>query len=95
MLKGAKVRVVIMYQEFAKIYDEFMQTVPYTTWADYIETIWNNGTAPVGLPKVNNIQHVGWKDYGVTVNGSAVDYITVPPSKLARLTDVNPISAEG
>ena len=40
-LKGAKDRVVIMYQEFAKIYDEFMQTVPYTTWADYIETIWN------------------------------------------------------
>lgn len=29
------------------------------------------------------------------VNGSAVDYITVPPSKLARLTDVNPILVEG
>lgn len=29
-----------MYQEFAKIYDEFMQTIPYTTWADYVEQIW-------------------------------------------------------
>ncbi len=29
-----------MYQEFAKIYDEFMQTIPYTTWADYVESIW-------------------------------------------------------
>ena len=29
-----------MYQDFAKIYDEFMQTVPYSTWADYIETVW-------------------------------------------------------
>ena len=28
-----------MYQDFAKIYDEFMQTVPYSTWADYIETV--------------------------------------------------------
>ena len=44
--------------------------------AGLIETIWNNGTAPVGLPKVNNIQHVGWKDYGVTVNGSAVNEST-------------------
>ena len=29
-----------MYQEFAKVYDEFMQTIPYTVWADYIEQIW-------------------------------------------------------
>ena len=29
-----------MYQDFAKIYDEFMQTIPYTVWADYIETVW-------------------------------------------------------
>ena len=44
--------------------------------AGLIETIWNNGTAPVGLPKVNNIQHVGWKDYGVTVNGVAINEST-------------------
>lgn len=30
-----------MYQDFAKIYDEFMQTIPYTTWADYIEKVWS------------------------------------------------------
>ena len=29
-----------MYQDFAKIYDEFMQTIPYTTWADYVEEVW-------------------------------------------------------
>lgn len=29
-----------MYQEFAKIYDEFMQTIPYDIWADYIEKLW-------------------------------------------------------
>lgn len=29
-----------MYQEFAKVYDEFMQTIPYTTWADYVEAVW-------------------------------------------------------
>ena len=29
-----------MYQDFAKIYDEFMQTIPYEEWADYMEEIW-------------------------------------------------------
>ena len=29
-----------MYQEFARVYDEFMETVPYETWADYIEDLW-------------------------------------------------------
>lgn len=43
------------------------------TGAGLTETIWNNGTAPVGLEKINGIQHVGWKDYGVTVNGSVFD----------------------
>ena len=30
-----------MYQEFARVYDEFMETIPYTTWADYIEQVWH------------------------------------------------------
>lgn len=29
-----------MYEEFAAVYDEFMQDVPYDTWADYIEELW-------------------------------------------------------
>ncbi|MCR5006711.1 MAG: class I SAM-dependent methyltransferase [Clostridiales bacterium] len=29
-----------MYQEFARVYDEFMETVPYETWADHIESLW-------------------------------------------------------
>ena len=29
-----------MYQEFARVYDEFMETIPYTEWADHIETLW-------------------------------------------------------
>ena len=29
-----------MYQQFAEVYDEFMQEVPYSQWADYIEKIW-------------------------------------------------------
>lgn len=29
-----------MYQRFAEVYDEFMQEVPYSGWADYIEAIW-------------------------------------------------------
>lgn len=29
-----------MYEEFAFVYDEFMQEVPYEAWADYIEKIW-------------------------------------------------------
>ena len=29
-----------MYQEFAKIYDEFMQDIPEKDWADYIELLW-------------------------------------------------------
>ena len=31
-----------MYQEFANIYDEFMQTIPYSDWADYVETLWKH-----------------------------------------------------
>lgn len=31
-----------MYQEFAHIYDEFMQTIPYTQWADYTEELWKH-----------------------------------------------------
>lgn len=30
-----------MYQEFAHVYDEFMEVISYTEWADYIEAIWN------------------------------------------------------
>lgn len=29
-----------MYQEFARVYDEFMEVIPYSEWADYIEEIW-------------------------------------------------------
>ena len=29
----------IMYQEFAHVYDEFMEVIPYDEWADYIEKI--------------------------------------------------------
>ncbi len=29
-----------MYQEFARVYDEFMETVPYSEWADHIQEIW-------------------------------------------------------
>ena len=29
-----------MYDHFAEIYDEFMQTVSYEEWADYIEKLW-------------------------------------------------------
>lgn len=29
-----------MYDHFADIYDEFMQTVSYEKWADYIESLW-------------------------------------------------------
>ncbi len=29
-----------MYDHFADIYDEFMQTVSYTEWTDYIESLW-------------------------------------------------------
>lgn len=29
-----------MYQEFAHVYDEFMEVIPYDEWADYIEKIW-------------------------------------------------------
>ena len=28
-----------MYQEFARVYDEFMETVPYAEWADHIEAV--------------------------------------------------------
>ncbi len=31
-----------MYQQFADVYDEFMQTVPTDTWADYVETLWQH-----------------------------------------------------
>ena len=30
-----------MYQEFAHVYDEFMEVISYTEWADYIEAVWN------------------------------------------------------
>ena len=29
-----------MYQEFARVYDEFMQEISYAEWADYIEGLW-------------------------------------------------------
>lgn len=29
-----------MYQRFAEVYDEFMQDVSYSQWADYIEALW-------------------------------------------------------
>lgn len=29
-----------MYQEFANVYDEFMQDVSYAQWADYIQLLW-------------------------------------------------------
>ena len=29
-----------MYQEFAKVYDRFMQSIPSKEWADYLESIW-------------------------------------------------------
>ena len=36
-----------MYQQFAEVYDEFMQEVPYSQWADYIEKIWKaQGQSP-------------------------------------------------
>lgn len=36
-----------MYQQFAEVYDEFMQEVPYSQWADYIEKIWKEqGQSP-------------------------------------------------
>ena len=36
-----------MYQEFARVYDEFMETVPYETWADHIESLWQkHGVRP-------------------------------------------------
>lgn len=54
-------------------YDQCAVINTNVTGAGLIETIWNNGTAPVGLEKVDGIQHVGWKDYGVTVNGTALD----------------------
>lgn len=41
--------------------------------AGVISTIWNNGSEPTGLAKVDGVQHVGWKDYGNTVNGVAMD----------------------
>ena len=28
-----------MYQEFARVYDEFMETVPYEAWADHLEAV--------------------------------------------------------
>ena len=31
-----------MYQQFAEVYDEFMQDVPYSQWADYIEALWRH-----------------------------------------------------
>ena len=31
-----------MYQEFAEVYDEFMEDVPYEEWADYIEMLWRH-----------------------------------------------------
>lgn len=30
-----------MYQEFARVYDEFMETIPYEAWADHIESVWH------------------------------------------------------
>ena len=29
------------YQDFAYVYDEFMEVIPYDEWADYIEKIWH------------------------------------------------------
>ncbi|HCA33680.1 MAG TPA: hypothetical protein DEP00_00800, partial [Lachnospiraceae bacterium] len=31
-----------MYEDFARVYDEFMTTIPYTQWADYAETLWKH-----------------------------------------------------
>ena len=28
-----------MYEDFAKVYDEFMTVIPYTDWADYAEKL--------------------------------------------------------
>lgn len=36
-----------MYQEFAHVYDEFMEVISYTEWADYIEAVWKqHGCTP-------------------------------------------------
>ena len=36
-----------MYQEFARVYDEFMQEISYVEWADYIERLWgHHGVKP-------------------------------------------------
>lgn len=31
-----------MYEEFAQVYDEFMQEVSYSQWADYIQRLWSH-----------------------------------------------------
>ena len=54
-------------------YDQCAVINTNVTGAGLIDTFWNAGTAPVGLAKVGGVQHVGWKDYGVKVNGTAID----------------------
>ncbi len=57
-------------------YDQCAVINTNVTGAGLIDGFWNAGTAPVGLDKVAGVQHVGWKDYGVTVNGTAVNSST-------------------
>lgn len=36
-----------MYEDFARVYDEFMTTIPYTDWADYAEKLFqHHGVKP-------------------------------------------------
>ena len=54
-------------------YDQCAVINTNVTGAGLISGYWNAGTDPVGLAKVNGVQHVGWKDYGVTVNGTEIN----------------------
>ncbi|MFQ9798754.1 MAG: hypothetical protein ACLR23_07190 [Clostridia bacterium] len=38
-----------MYQEFARVYDEFMQEISYVEWADCIERLWEHHGAKPSL----------------------------------------------